>query len=239
MLYTTMARKIQGSPRETDRAFSVPAVQRPRDLSDEVYERLRAAILEGLLQPGVRLVETRLSEQFGISRTPLREALQKLEQEGLVSARPAGGVVVVELTKADIREISGIRQVLEGYAARLAASRLTRQELDKLAQIVQKTEKALEQGDRAEVARLNSEFHGIINRAAGSKRLLKLINSFRQHFFNTKIAEYFTYEELRASIEGHWRILEALKAGDGEAADREVRDHLAHAAVIHERMVAR
>lgn len=230
---------MQGSTRKSEPAFSVPAVERPKDLSDEVYERLRAAILEGLIQPGVRLVETRLSEQFGISRTPLREALQKLEQEGLVSARPGGGVVVLELTKADIREISGIRQVLEGYAAKLAASRLTQQDLDKLAQIVERTERALEKGDRAEVARLNSEFHGIINRAAGSKRLLKLINSFRQHFFNTKIAEYFTDEELRYSIEGHWRILNALKARDGEAADREVREHLAHAGVIYERMAVR
>ncbi len=222
-----------------DPVFSVPAVERPKDLSDEVYERLRAAILEGNLRPGMRLVETRLSEQFGISRTPLREALQKLEQEGLVSARPGGGVVVVELTKRDIQEISGIRQVLEGYAAKLAATRLTEQEMDRLAQIVERTEKALQRGDRAEVAALNAEFHGIINRASGSKRLLKLINGFRQYFFNTKVAEYFTDDELRQSIEGHWRILKALRARDGEAADREVREHLAHAAVIQERMVAR
>ncbi len=217
----------------------MPAVERPKDLSDEVYERLRIAILEGRLPSGTRLVETKLSEQFGISRTPLREALQKLEQDGLVSARPGGGVVVVELTKADLWEISGIRQVLEGYAARLAAQRLTQHELEKLRQIIERTERALEQGDRAEVARLNTEFHSIINKAAGSKRLLKLINSFRQYFFNTRVAEYFTDEELKYSIGGHWRILAALRARDGDAADREVRDHLAHAAVIHERMMTR
>lgn len=234
-----MAGSTESSSRSGDTGFAVPAVERPKDLSDEVYERLRAAILEGHLRPGVRLVETRLSAQFGISRTPLREALQKLEQEGLVSSRPGGGVMVVELSKRDIQEISGIRQVLEGYAAKLAATRLTEQEMDRLAQIVESTEKALRRGDRAEVAALNAEFHGIINRAAGSKRLLKLINGFRQYFFNTKVAEHFTDDELRESIEGHWRILKALRARDGEAADREVREHLAHAAVIQERMVAR
>jgi DNA-binding GntR family transcriptional regulator len=194
--------------------------------SEEVYDRLRADIVHGLLRPNQRLVEVELAEALGVSRTPVRETLQRLRLEGLVQ-RHRGGWVVHEHTREEIRAIYEVRAALEGYAALLAAGRVTPDQLREL-------DALCAAGDPGpdEHVELNERFHDGVIAAAGNPRLTQLSRSSRQYYFNHRIARGYTTEETRRSIEGHRRILAALARGDGPAAEACAREHVDYALSI-------
>ena len=196
-----------------------------RLLREEVYRNLRERILQGILPPGTRLVEASLAHQLGTSRTPVREALHRLEQEGLV--RPAGrrGVVVVGLDLADIQEIMGLREVLESHAAGLAAVRITERELGILERALRHAERAIQEGDPHALLQWNTRFHDGIVAASGSRRLRDLINRLSEIIL--------TYRKLTQvpglpdrSHQEHVAILEALRRRDREVAETLMRAHI-------------
>jgi DNA-binding GntR family transcriptional regulator len=188
--------------------------------SEEVYDRLRADIVHGLLRPNQRLVEVELAEALGVSRTPVRETLQRLRLEGLVQ-RHRGGWVVHEHTREEIRAIYEVRAALEGYAAFLAAARATPAQLRELDALCP----AGDPGPDAQVE-LNERFHDGVIAAADNPRLTQLSRTSRQYYFNHRIARGYTAEETRRSIDGHRRILAALARGDGPAAEACAREHV-------------
>jgi DNA-binding GntR family transcriptional regulator len=198
--------------------------------SDEVYDRLRADIVHGLLRPNERLVEIELAEALGVSRTPVRETLQRLTLEGLVRRR-RGGWVVHEHSREEIRSIYEVRAALEGYAAFLAAGRATPAQVRQLDEIYPPGEEALALGPDAQVA-LNERFHDGVIAAAANPRLTELSRRSRQYYFNHRIARGYTAEETRRSIDGHRRILAALGRGDGAAAEACAREHVDYALSI-------
>jgi DNA-binding GntR family transcriptional regulator len=216
----TAAPRRRGEPRL--------AVAGPR--SDEVYDCVRGDIVHGLLRPNQRLVEVELAEALGVSRTPVRETLQRLALEGLVRRR-RGGWVVHEHSAEEIRSIYEVRAALEGYAAFLAAARATRAELRELEELYPPGEAALALGPDVQVE-LNERFHDGVISAAANPRLAQLSRVSRQYYFNHRIARGYTTEETRRSIEGHRRILAALGRGDGPGAEACSLEHVDYALSI-------
>ena len=192
--------------------------------TEGIYDRVRVDIVHGALRPNQRLVEIELAERLGVSRTPVRETLQRLTLEGLVQ-RTRGGWVVHEHSRDEIRSIYEVRAALDGYAAFLAADRATAGELAALEALYPAGEAALALGPDEQVE-LNERFHDGVIAAAGNPRLLQLSRSSRQYYFNHRIARRYDAEETRESIEGHRRILAALAQRDGRTAESRAREHV-------------
>ena len=198
--------------------------------SDAIYDRVRADIVHGVLRPNQRLVEVELAERLAVSRTPVRETLQRLVLEGLVR-RDRRGWVVHEHSAEEIGSIYEVRAALEGYAAFLAAGRATAAELRALDALYPPGDAALALGPDTQVE-LNERFHDGVIAAAGNVRLAQLSRASRQYYFNHSIARRYDAEETRRSIEGHRRILTALAQGDGPAAEAHAREHVEYALAI-------
>jgi DNA-binding GntR family transcriptional regulator len=198
--------------------------------TEGLYDRVRGDIVHGVLRPNQRLVEVELAERLGVSRTPVRETLQRLTLEGLVQ-RNRGGWVVHEHSPDEIRSIYEVRAALEGYAAFLAAGRVEASELGELEALYPDGDAALALGPDDQVE-LNERFHDGVIAAAGNARLAQLSRASRQYYFNHRIARRYGAEETRESIEGHRRILAALAQGDGPAAEARAREHVDYALEI-------
>jgi len=198
--------------------------------SDEAYDRVRADIVHGVLRPNQRLVEVDLAERLGVSRTPVRETLQRLLLDGLVR-RNRGGWTVHEHSAEEIRAIYEVRAALEGYAAFLAAGRATPDELSTLDALYPSGDHAFALGPDAQVE-LNERFHDGVIAAAANRRLAQLSRASRQYYFNHRIARRYDAEETRRSIEGHRQILTALGRGDAPAAEAHAREHVEYALAV-------
>lgn len=199
-----------------------------RSLTDDVYERLRTAITRGEIRPNERLVEAELAERLAVSRTPVREGLQRLAAEGLVVSRRREWVAR-EHTPEEIREIYETRAALEGFASRLAAVRATQEQLQRIVSIHRDAEHDPARSPRERLVELNEAFHDAVALAAGNSRLLEQIRRNRQYYFNYRIARLYTDAEAAASIEGHDRLVRALLARDADAAEQATREHILEA----------
>jgi DNA-binding GntR family transcriptional regulator len=196
-----------------------------------VLERLRALILTGEYGPDERLIEEQLAERLGVSRTPVRQALTMLEAEGLVEITPNRGATVCSFSIEDVWDIYDLRAVLEGHAARRAAGRIERRELERLRELAWEMEGLPGQFDdheeeiRALVA-LNQEFHGTIVEASRNRRLERLINRTVEIPLMFKAFYWYTLHERTISNHYHRQILEALENGDADRAEIIMREHV-------------
>jgi len=193
--------------------------------SGGVYERLRQAIVTGIVRPNERLVEADLAIQLAVSRTPVRDSLKKLAAEGLVLNRKCGWVVR-EHTSEEIRQIYEARSALEGYCARLAAERGTEAEMRAIASHHTKNDRTIVKSSRERLVEVNDAFHDAIIRAAHNQQLARLVAANRNYYFNFRIASLYTDEEADASLAGHESIIEKLFTPDPEGAEREMRRHI-------------
>jgi DNA-binding GntR family transcriptional regulator len=201
-------------------------VGRRKSLREEVYDSLKKSILHGKLKGGQRLIEEQLAHQIGISRTPVREAFHKLERDELVSRLPKGGFAVREFTKEDVEEIFGIRSALESYAAYLATLHISSEKISDLENKIEETEKALKSGEDDKVVQLYTEFHDLLYKSCKSKKLIEMINNFRDYFYRYRSPLLRTEKGFLASIEGHRGMLEAMKKKNPRLVERLVRKHL-------------
>jgi DNA-binding GntR family transcriptional regulator len=201
-----------------------------RQATAEIYGTVRAEIVHGALRPNQRLVEVDLAERLGVSRTPVRETLQRLVLDGLVR-RERTGWVVHEHSPDEIRAIYEVRAALEGYAAFLAAGRATGDDLEALDALYPPGDAVLDLPPDEQVE-LNERFHDGVIAAAGNSRLAQLCGSGRHYYFNHRIARRYDAEETRRSIDGHRWILAALKRGDAQAAEAHAREHVDYALAI-------
>jgi len=196
---------------------------------DRVYALLRAAILNGDYQPGAKLSETELSEFTGSSRTPVREALRRLEAEGLVEVPPHRGARVASWARADLEEIYDLRMLLEGYAAQRAAERITPEAVDRMAELCDLIEAVAYPGpdqDLERVAELNTEFHGIARDAAANNRLVTMLNAVVQLPLVVRTFHRYSAVDLVRSCAHHRDLVSALRAGDGLWAQSVMRAHV-------------
>lgn len=197
-----------------------------------VFEALRRSILEGEYGPNERLVEEQLAERLRVSRTPIRQALTMLEAEGLVEIEPNKGAAVRSFSVEDVWEIYDLRAVLEGHAARRAATRIERGELDRLWALA----KEMEGKDRDQfisheeeirwLVGANGEFHGIVAVAGRNRRLETLIQRTVQVPLVFKAFYWYTPHEHVISNHYHRQIAGALEAGDAERAEIVMREHV-------------
>jgi DNA-binding GntR family transcriptional regulator len=201
-------------------------VARKRSLREEVYQSLKKSILHGKLKGGQRLIEEQLADQVGISRTPVREAFHKLERDELVTRLPKGGFAVREFTKEDVEEIFGIRSALESYAAYLATVHISPEKISNLEKKIEETEKALKSGDDNKVVQLHTEFHDLLYKSCKSKKLIEMINNFRDYFYRYRSPLLQTEKGIHDSMEGHRRMLGAMKKKNPRLVERLVRKHL-------------
>jgi DNA-binding GntR family transcriptional regulator len=197
-----------------------------KSLGDSVYEKLRLAIVNGELPPGERLVESRMAQTFGISRTPIREAIHKLEREGLLQRDPKGGFFVMGLTREDIEETFGIRSVLESYAARLAAAHHREEDLIPLENKLVEYETALRGGDLAALPRINTEFHELLYALSRSPRLIKMIEDLKTYIFRFRHVILKVEEMARISSADHRSMLNGIRKRDEEKVATLVREHI-------------
>jgi DNA-binding GntR family transcriptional regulator len=202
------------------------ATRKRKSFREEVYESLRRSILHGDLKPGERLIEEQIARQIGISRTPVREAFHKLEQEELVVRLPKKGFAVREFTQADVEEIFGIRAALESYAASLATLHIPTERIEALERNLGETKRAMEEGDYDRVIRLHTDFHNMLYKACKSKKLLDMINNYSDYFYRYRPALVHSDSGFQSSLEDHHEMLEAMKKRDPHRVERLVRKHL-------------
>ena len=156
-------------------------------LRDVVFNTLRRAILKGDLKPGERLMEIALAEKLGVSRTPIREAIRKLELEGLVVMAPRKGAKVASITERDLNDVLEVRKGMEELAIRLACERITPEELDELDKVEQRFLSLTENGDLTELAEMDVAFHDIIYNATNNNRLVQLLSNLREQMYRYRI----------------------------------------------------
>ena len=197
-----------------------------RSLGQSVYENLKGAIIQGTLAPDSRVVETRFAEALGISRTPVREAMHKLEREGLLRQDPKGGFYVVGLTREDIEEAFGIRGVLESYAARLATVRHKEGELAPLEEKLSEYQDCLKEGRVDELPGINTEFHDLLYGLSRSPRLVKMINDIREQIFRFRKVILRIEDMARVSNEDHQLMMDGIRAREADRVERLVREHI-------------
>ncbi|KXG78392.1 HTH-type transcriptional repressor RspR [Fervidicola ferrireducens] len=195
-------------------------------VSREVFKVLREAILNGAFSPGTRLVEREIARKLGVSRTPVREAIHKLEQEGLVRHIPRKGVVVSCISDQDVHEIYTIRAVLEGLAARLAAARISRKKLMRLNELVKAMERALEKGDEENLQSLHMEFNRTIYESAQSPRLFQMISILSDYIASFAKVGYSVPGRSQEATEEHKSLVKALFDGNADLAEKIARLHI-------------
>jgi DNA-binding GntR family transcriptional regulator len=204
------------------------AVTERLTLADQVYVSIKKAIIEVDLRPGERLREVEVAASLGVSRTPVREALSRLEQEGLVQSLKTGGVIVVELSKSEMREIFGLIQVLETYAVRLASEKISPKQLEKLDAVCSKAEQVVN-SDLEKLSELNRKFHELLIEAADNQRLQALIGNLRSAMQPYRALTLQSKKFREQSVRDHRRVVELLQKGDAENLALLMTKHLAEA----------
>jgi DNA-binding GntR family transcriptional regulator len=193
-------------------------------IANDIHQRLRDRILSLQIKPGARLVEDEICEMLDAGRTPVREALLRLQGEGLVSRDR--GWVVGPADPGAFRSIFESRMAIEGYATRLAAQRAGDADIAELENLLDQMDRD-DDLPRAEVSRLNRLFHQRIVALSGNPFFVETHERTQFHYWNLRLPVVFLKEQLQHSAEQHKRILAALRAHDPDAAERTTREHIA------------
>jgi DNA-binding GntR family transcriptional regulator len=191
---------------------------------DTVYDVLRRGILDGELAPGHRLRSDVLANDLAVSRTPVREALRKLESEGLVVAS-RHGLVVRQLSEQDLTEIFYMREALEGMAARLAAENATRADIDELKNLFEDMETVAARGDIAALRELTGEFHMLVCRASHNARLIQTLQGLLDHARQAQSSTLYMAGRPADALKEHRGLLRAIEKRDPELAEALARQH--------------
>jgi DNA-binding GntR family transcriptional regulator len=196
-------------------------------LSEAVYAAVHHRIVTGAYRPNQRLVETEIAADLGASRTPVREALVRLINDGL-AVRSRQGLMVREFTLPEVREIYEVRAALEGYAARMAAERRTPEALGTLGETLQHHARTSQDEalDRKKVVESNADFHDAVLAAGGNARMRGLATGNQSYFFNIEAAAVTSDEALVVALDEHQLIYEAIRDRDADKAEAIVRGHI-------------
>lgn len=208
-----------------NRIAAVDGIHR-RYLHDEVAERLRELILSGELEPRERINEVELCERFGISRTPLREAIKILATEGLLELLPNRGARVGHVSQSEIEEMIEVVAGLEATAAELACRSITDAEVDLIEAKTMIMEKAYKRGDEASYFTLNREIHEALMQAARNATLASIYSNLSSRIQRMRYTAHKTPEQWHRAMDEHLSMAELLRARDGERLARVVRDHI-------------
>lgn len=187
-------------------------------LRDVVFHTLRQAILKGDLKPGERLMEIQLAKKLGVSRTPIREAIRKLELEGLVLMIPRKGAEVAEITEKNLRDVLEVREALERLAVQLACEQITKAQIRELKEAAGVFRDALASDNVTEIAEADEHFHDLINLATGNEKLIQILHNLREQMYRYRV-EYLKNEAVFPQLlEEHESLICAIEKRQKEQA---------------------
>lgn len=195
-------------------------------LRDVVFNTLRRAILRGELLPGERLMEIQLAQRLGVSRTPVREAIRKLELEGLVTMIPRKGAEVAQITVSDLKDVLEVRIALEELAVKDACENITEEQLAALRSANEEFRRVLQEGDLMTCGQADIKFHEIIYRATNNKRLLQMLSNIREQMYRYRMEYLKDHSKHEALVREHEKICQALQEHDREKAGEAIRVHI-------------
>ena len=198
-------------------------------LGGKVFQQLKNSILAGEFENGAELREIALAKKLGVSRTPVREALRQLEQEGLVEIYPNRGAYVKGITYKDVEDIFRIRARLEGLCAEMAVSSITHEQLDKLDEIILLSKFYEEKKDMEHLLKVDSQFHEVMFESCGSKMLEHQLKDYHQYVQKARLRSLKRQERAKKSTQEHEEILLAIKDRDAKRADELATRHILNA----------
>ena len=195
-------------------------------LRDVVFNTLRDAILKGELEPGERLMEIQLAERLVVSRTPIREAIRKLELEGLVLMIPRKGAEVAKISEKSLRDVLEVRRSLEELAAELACQRMDAEALKDLEDAQKAFIQAVESGETMTMAEADEHFHDVIYMGTGNTRLVQILNNLREQMYRYRLEYIKDAEKRQILLVEHESILRAIRSRHVAEAKEAVRAHI-------------
>jgi len=197
-----------------------------KPLREVIFDTLRQAIIVGELKPGERLMEVQLSEKMGVSRTPVREAIRKLELEGLVNMIPRKGAHVADLSVKDIMDVLEVRASLDGLATALSANRITEEELKGLKHVQMQFVNYVEKDNLQGSIKKDVEFHDIIYHSSRNDKLIQITSNLREQIQRFRVIYLKDYSSPKEIIKEHMDIYEALESKDSDASQRAAQRHI-------------
>ncbi|MEX2416027.1 MAG: GntR family transcriptional regulator [Paenibacillaceae bacterium] len=201
-------------------------------ISTQVYMKMKKDIIEGTLQPGERLIVLDIAGNFQISQAPVREALERLKQEGLIIGKPNKGSVVSNITAKEIKDIFVLREIIEGFAVRESMPLLTQVDYSYLEEIVSEMDSAVQQNDTLKILELDMSFHGFFYKRCNNDAILELWDHMK-----TKVMRFMAIANRKHStknlVEGHLALINILKAGNVEDAEKRFILHMKSYKMIH------
>jgi DNA-binding GntR family transcriptional regulator len=203
-----------------------------KPLRELVLEAIREAIKNGTLQPRERLMEIQLADDLGVSRTPVREALRKLEQEGFIVMVPRKGAYVSDLSMKDVADVFEIRAALDGLAGGLAAERITEDELELMERMLVEKGEAINQNDIDKLVEADTRFHEAMYMASRNERLSNIISNLREQIQRFRLTSLSVPGRREDSLKEHRQILEAIQARDIQLARQLAQEHIENAETV-------
>ena len=201
-------------------------------LRDVVFQTLREAILKGDLRPGERLMELQLAAKLGVSRTPIREAIRMLEQEGLAVTIPRKGAEVARMTEKDMEDDLQIREALDDLAVQVACDKITQEQLERLMATMKNFELAVQAGDLSKIVAYDVEFHDVIYEATDNPKLVILLSNLREQIYRYRVEYLKEKENYPMLIVEHEEIVQALKQKNKERVADAMRNHIRNQAEV-------
>lgn len=195
-------------------------------LRDVVFNTLRQAILKGELKPGERLMEIQLAQRLGVSRTPIREAIRKLELEGLVTMVPRKGAEVAQITEKSLRDVLEVRGALEELTIQLACNKMNDKVLADLYEKHNAFKYAIETKDSTKIAECDVDFHDVIYQATQNEKLIQILNNLREQMYRYRMEYIKDPKTHKRLIEEHEEIIRTLKENDIEGGKIVIRTHI-------------
>jgi len=195
-------------------------------LRDIVFQKLREAIITGKMGPGDRLMEIKLANEMGVSRTPVREAIRKLETEGLVIMNARKGAVVAPINEGVMKEILEIRKALESLACQLVAAKAHPEDIQRLRDINAAMRKAIDEGDIETITERDVEFHETITALAANSHLTSMLDQIKEHLYRYRLEFIKELKNKYVLADEHDRLVDALETKNAKAAGREIEKHI-------------
>ncbi|HPT68734.1 MAG TPA: GntR family transcriptional regulator [Syntrophomonas sp.] len=203
-----------------------------KPLRELVLEAIREAIKNGTLQPRERLMEIQLADDLGVSRTPVREALRKLEQEGFIVMVPRKGAYVSDLSMKDVADVFEIRAALEGLAGALAAERITDEELELMERMLVEKGEAINQNDIDKLVEADTKFHEAMYTASRNERLSTIISNLREQIQRFRLTSLSVPGRREDSLKEHRQLLESIQSRDIQLARQLAQEHIENAETV-------
>jgi DNA-binding GntR family transcriptional regulator len=201
-------------------------IKSEKTIRRKIYEHLREQLLSGEIQPHQHLIEAKIAQNIGTSRTPVREALHSLELEGLIESIPRVGYVVKPISGEEVEEICEIRAAVEGLAARWAMEKGHQKLVEELKRNISLSEDKVSKRDVRAFVDMDAQFHEIISKFSGSKRLLELAQTLRRHMLRYRMQSIYSVDNVLRAIDGHKGILRAIERVNLEEVNKAIRHHM-------------